>query len=54
MLATQKFIPSILLIGKKYLVIFPIGLDLNIIFYRATLVYYLVVDNGAVKRIDYI
>lgn len=54
MLAMQRFIPSILPVSKKYLVIFPIGLDLNIILYSARFVYYLVVDNGAPKRIDYI
>lgn len=49
-----RFISSILPVGKKHLVIFLIGLSFNIILYTTRLMYCLVVDNKAVKRIDHI
>lgn len=54
MLAMQKFIPLILPVDKKYLIIFLIGLSLNIIFYKAKFIYYFIVDNRAIKKIDHI
>lgn len=50
--AMQWSILWILPLGKKLLDIFPIGLGLNIIFYKAKLVYCLVIDNTVVKRIE--
>lgn len=52
--ATQKFILSILPIGKKYLVIFSIYFGWNIIFYKTRHMYYHIVKNKGVKRIDHI
>ncbi len=54
MLVIQRSILSILPVGKKHLIIFSIGFGLNIIFYKTRLVYYLIVDNKAIKRIDHI
>lgn len=48
----KKTIPSILLVIKKYLIIFFISFGVNIIFCRAMIVYYFVIINGAVNEID--
>lgn len=54
MLAIQKSILSILLIGKNYFNIFLIGFSLNIFFYKAKFIYYLIIDNKIIKKVDYI
>ena len=44
----------ILLVDKKYLIIFPIDLRLNAIFCKTRFIYYLIVDDGAIKKINYV
>lgn len=50
----HKSIMSILSVGKKHFVIFPISFILSIFFYRAKLVYCLKLDKAITKKIDYI
>lgn len=51
MLAKHESILLILLVGKKDLIIFAIGLRLYITIYRAKLVYCLIVDDKGIKII---
>lgn len=46
-----RSILSILTVGKKYLVFFPIVLKLKIIFYGTRLIYCFIVDDWDVKTI---